>query len=74
MHGMLESMVQGKTKKHLNIERIAQIKSAVGSFSLCTAGREQTINTFYVRLLLESTSSISILDFGSLGAGPWKAV
>jgi fructose-bisphosphate aldolase, class II len=31
-HGMLESMVQGKTKKHLNIERIAQIKSAVGVF------------------------------------------
>lgn len=26
MHGMLESMVEGKTKKHLNIERIAQIK------------------------------------------------
>ncbi|HUA15850.1 MAG TPA: class II fructose-bisphosphate aldolase [Verrucomicrobiae bacterium] len=32
MHGMLESMVQGTTKKHLNIERIAQIKKAVGIF------------------------------------------
>jgi fructose-bisphosphate aldolase, class II len=32
MHGMLESMVQGKTKKHLNIERIAQIKKATGVF------------------------------------------
>jgi fructose-bisphosphate aldolase class II len=32
MHGMLKSMVQGKTKKHLNIERIAQIKKAVGIF------------------------------------------
>jgi fructose-bisphosphate aldolase, class II len=32
MHGMLQSMVQGKTKKHLNIERIAQIKKAVGIF------------------------------------------
>jgi len=32
MHGMLESMVEGKTKKHLNIERIAQIKKAVGVF------------------------------------------
>jgi fructose-bisphosphate aldolase, class II len=32
MHGMLESMVQGKTKKHLAIERIAQIKQAAGVF------------------------------------------
>jgi fructose-bisphosphate aldolase class II len=29
MHGMLKSMVQGTTRKHLDIERIAQIKSAV---------------------------------------------
>src|SRR5215469_5890422 len=32
MHGMVESMVQGKTKKHLDIERIAQIKKATGTF------------------------------------------
>ncbi|HXZ81713.1 MAG TPA: class II fructose-bisphosphate aldolase [Terriglobales bacterium] len=32
MHGMLKSMVQGKTKKRLNIERIAQIKQAAGVF------------------------------------------
>jgi fructose-bisphosphate aldolase class II len=32
MHGMLESMVQGKAKKHLDIERIAQIKQAAGVF------------------------------------------
>jgi fructose-bisphosphate aldolase, class II len=32
MHGMLESMVEGKTKKRLNIERIAQIKKASGVF------------------------------------------
>ncbi len=32
MHGMLESMVEGKTKKHLNIERITQIKKASGVF------------------------------------------
>ena len=32
MHGMLKSMVQGKTKKHLDIERIAQIKKAAGVF------------------------------------------
>jgi fructose-bisphosphate aldolase class II len=32
MHGMLESMALGKTKKHLDIERIAQIKKAAGIF------------------------------------------
>jgi fructose-bisphosphate aldolase, class II len=32
MHGMLESMVQGKAKKHLDIQRIAQIKQAAGVF------------------------------------------
>jgi fructose-bisphosphate aldolase, class II len=32
MHGMLKSMVEGRTKKHLNIERIAQIKKAAGVF------------------------------------------
>jgi fructose-bisphosphate aldolase, class II len=30
MHGMLKSMVQGKTKKHLDIQRIADIKRAAG--------------------------------------------
>jgi len=28
MHGMVKSMVTGETRKHLDIERIAQIKSA----------------------------------------------
>ncbi|HXZ42901.1 MAG TPA: class II fructose-bisphosphate aldolase [Terriglobales bacterium] len=32
MHGMLKSMVQGKAKKHLDIERIGQIKQAAGVF------------------------------------------
>ena len=32
MHGMLKSMVQGKAKKRLNIERIAKIKKAAGVF------------------------------------------
>ena len=32
MHGMLKSMVQGKRKKHLDIERIVQIKKAAGVF------------------------------------------
>jgi fructose-bisphosphate aldolase class II len=32
MHGMLKSMVQGKSKKYLDIERIAEIKHAAGLF------------------------------------------
>lgn len=32
MHGMLKSMVTGKERKHLNIERIAEIKVATGIF------------------------------------------
>lgn len=32
MHGMVESMVQGETKKHLDIERIVRIKEATGVF------------------------------------------
>jgi fructose-bisphosphate aldolase class II len=32
MHGMLKSMVQGKAKKHLDVERIAKIKQAAGIF------------------------------------------
>src|SRR5215475_13407906 len=31
-HGMLKSMVQGKAKKHLDVERIAQVKQAAGVF------------------------------------------
>ena len=32
MHGMLKSMVEGETRKHLDIPRIAAIKQAVGAF------------------------------------------
>ena len=31
MHGMLQSMVQGSTKKRLDLARIAQIKDATGA-------------------------------------------
>ena len=31
MHGMLKSMVQGTSRKHLDLERIAQIKRATGA-------------------------------------------
>ena len=32
MHGMLKSMVQGKAKKHLDLDRIVRIKQASGVF------------------------------------------
>jgi fructose-bisphosphate aldolase class II len=32
MHGMLKSMVEGQTKKHLDIPRIKDIKRATGTF------------------------------------------
>jgi fructose-bisphosphate aldolase class II len=32
MHGMLEGMVQGKVKKHLDIERISEIKQTAAVF------------------------------------------
>ena len=32
MHGMVQSMVEGETKKHLDLARIAQIKKATGVF------------------------------------------
>jgi fructose-bisphosphate aldolase class II len=38
MHGMLKSMVQGKAKKHLDIERIAEIKQAAGAFMTLHGG------------------------------------
>src|ERR1700758_1425288 len=38
MHGMLKSMVQGKAKKHLDLERIAQIKHVAGVFLTLQGG------------------------------------
>jgi len=38
MHGMLQSMVRGETKKHLEIERIARIKSQTGTFMTLHGG------------------------------------
>jgi len=38
MHGMLMSMVEGETKKHLDIERIAAIKRAAGVFMTLHGG------------------------------------
>ena len=59
MHGMLESMVQGKTKKRLNIERIAQIKSAVGVF-LTLHGGSGTDDDYFLRAIAAGINIIHI--------------
>jgi fructose-bisphosphate aldolase, class II len=59
MHGMLESMVQGKTKKHLNIERIVQIKTAVGVF-LTLHGGSGTDDEDFLRAIAAGINIIHI--------------
>jgi len=59
MHGMLESMVQGKTKKHLNIERIAEIKKAAGVF-LTLHGGSGTEDGDFVRAIAAGINIIHI--------------
>jgi len=59
MHGMLESMVEGKTKKHLNIERIAQIKNAVGVF-LTLHGGSGTDDEDFLRAIAAGINIIHI--------------
>jgi fructose-bisphosphate aldolase class II len=46
MHGMLRSMVQGKTRKRLDLERIAQIKSATGTLITLHGGSGTDDNDF----------------------------
>lgn len=59
MHGMLESMVEGKTKQHLNIERIAQIKKAVGLF-LTLHGGSGTNDDDFLRAIAAGINIIHI--------------
>jgi fructose-bisphosphate aldolase, class II len=59
MHGMLESMVEGITKKHLNIERIAQIKKASGVF-LTLHGGSGTDDEDFLRAIAAGINVIHI--------------
>lgn len=59
MHGMLESMVEGKAKKHLNIERIAQIKKATGIF-LTLHGGSGTADEDFLRAIAAGINIIHI--------------
>jgi ketose-bisphosphate aldolase len=59
MHGMLASMVEGKTKKHLNIERIAQIKKATGVF-LTLHGGSGTEDEDFLRAIAAGINIVHI--------------
>jgi fructose-bisphosphate aldolase, class II len=59
MHGMLKSMVQGKTKKHLDIERIAQIKRTAGVF-LTLHGGSGTDDEHFRRAIVAGINIIHI--------------
>lgn len=59
MHGMLESMVEGKSKKHLNIERIAQTKKAAGVF-LTLHGGSGTDDEDFLRAIAAGINIIHI--------------
>ena len=59
MHGMLKSMVLGETKKHLNIERIAQIKKSAGAF-LTLHGGSGTDEEDFLRAIAAGINIIHI--------------
>ena len=59
MHGILESMIEGRTKKHLNIERIAEIKNAVGVF-LTLHGGSGTVDEDFLRAIAAGINIVHI--------------
>jgi fructose-bisphosphate aldolase, class II len=59
MHGMLENMVQGTAKKHLNIERIAEIKKATGAL-LTLHGGSGTDDADFLRAIRAGINIIHI--------------
>jgi fructose-bisphosphate aldolase class II len=59
MHGMLKSMVEGKAKKRLDIERISQIKKAAGIF-LTLHGGSGTDDTDFRKAIAAGINIIHI--------------
>jgi fructose-bisphosphate aldolase class II len=59
MHGMLKSMVQGKAKKHLDVERIAQIMQTAGVF-LTLHGGSGTDNEHFRKAIAAGINIIHI--------------
>jgi fructose-bisphosphate aldolase class II len=72
MHGMVESMVQGETKKRLDIERIAEIKKATQVFLTLHGGLVPTMTTFGKQSPRGLTLSTSVRNCGSRGGDVWK--
>jgi ketose-bisphosphate aldolase len=68
MHGMLKSMVQGKAKKHLDIERIAQIKRSSGVF-LTLHGGSGTDDEHFRRAI---TAGINIIHINTELRVAWR--
>jgi ketose-bisphosphate aldolase len=58
-HGMLKSMVQGTSKKHLDIERIRQIKQATGVF-LTLHGGSGTEDEHFRRAIVAGINIVHI--------------
>jgi fructose-bisphosphate aldolase class II len=59
MHGMVQSMMEGQTKKHLDIERIAEIKLATGSL-LTLHGGSGTDDDDFVRAIAAGINIIHV--------------
>jgi fructose-bisphosphate aldolase, class II len=68
MHGMSRSMVQGQTKQHLNIERIAEIKRAAG-VPLTLHGGSGTDDDDFRRAI---TAGINIIHINTELRVTWK--
>jgi fructose-bisphosphate aldolase class II len=69
MHGMLKSMVQGKEKKRLNIERIGEIKKAAGVF-LTLHGGSGTDDTDFRNAI---AAGINIIHINTELRVAWRA-
>jgi fructose-bisphosphate aldolase, class II len=73
-HGMRKSMITGHEKKHLDIERICEIKTATGAPLTPHGGSGTQTMTFGRPYGPESISSISTLNSASPGGAVWSKV
>jgi fructose-bisphosphate aldolase, class II len=71
MHGMLPSMVYGKARKRLNIERIAQVKKATGVF-LTLHGGSGTDDEDFRNAIAAGINFEGFVDSGRRGASDYR--
>jgi fructose-bisphosphate aldolase, class II len=74
MHGMVKSMVQGETKKHLDIDRIARIKESAGVFLTLHGGSGTDDDDFRKAIaaginIIHINTELRVAWRRSLGAG-----